>query len=192
MLRKQVGNDAFIFSGQRSPLSLACELRGIEQFMMELITDTDERGWVSRHLRPLVGLVQERGSGEGGSDEGPAAWRRFLEAVAADRPLVLVFEDVHWAGAALLEFVEYLVDWATGLPSLVVCTTRPELFERNPGWGGGKRDSTTISLDPLSREETAHCRPPARGRASRRDPDRAARASRREPAVRGGIRPDAR
>ena len=44
--------------------------------------------------------------------ESFAAWRRFLEAVAADRPLVLVFEDVHWAGAALLEFVEYLVDWA--------------------------------------------------------------------------------
>jgi tetratricopeptide (TPR) repeat protein len=50
--------------------------------------------------------------------------------------------------------VEYLVDWAAGLPVLVVCTTRPELFERHPGWGGGKRDSTTISLSPLSREET--------------------------------------
>ena len=73
----------------------------------------------------------------------------------ADRPLVLVFEDVHWAGTALLEFVEYLVDWAAGLPFLVVCTTRPELFERHPGWGGGKRDSTTISLSPLSREETS-------------------------------------
>jgi class 3 adenylate cyclase/tetratricopeptide (TPR) repeat protein len=120
-----------------------------------IIEDPAERDWLTSRLALLVGASAPGVGSVAERSESFAAWRRFLEAVAADRPLVLVFEDVHWAGAALLEFVEYLVDWATGLPSLVVCTTRPELFERHPGWGGGKRDSTTISLAPLSREETS-------------------------------------
>ena len=120
-----------------------------------IIEDPTERDWLKTRLALLVGASAPGAGGPAERSESFAAWRRFLEAVADDRPLVLVFEDVHWAGAALLEFVEYLVDWATGLPFLVVCTTRPELFERHPGWGGGKRDSTTISLAPLSREETS-------------------------------------
>jgi class 3 adenylate cyclase/tetratricopeptide (TPR) repeat protein len=120
-----------------------------------IIEDPTERDWVKTRLALLVGASAPGAGGAAERSESFAAWRRFLEAVADDRPLVLVFEDVHWAGAALLEFVEYLVDGATALPFLVVCTTRPELFERHPGWGGGKRDSTTISLAPLSREETS-------------------------------------
>jgi class 3 adenylate cyclase/tetratricopeptide (TPR) repeat protein len=121
----------------------------------EIVEDSIEREWLKSRLALLVGASVPGVGTPVARSESFAAWRRFLEAVAADRPLVLVFEDVHWAGAALLEFVEYLVDWAANLPLLVVCTTRPELFERHPGWGGGKRDSTTISLAPLSREETA-------------------------------------
>jgi class 3 adenylate cyclase/tetratricopeptide (TPR) repeat protein len=120
-----------------------------------IIEDPTERDWLKTRLALLVGASAPGAGGAAERSESFAAWRRFLEAVADDRPLVLVFEDVHWAGAALLEFVEYLVDGATALPFLVVCTTRPELFERHPGWGGGKRDSTTISLAPLSREETS-------------------------------------
>ena len=70
-------------------------------------------------------------------------------------PVVLVVEDLHWADDALLGFVEHLVDWSTGVPILLVCTARPELYERHHGWGGGKRNSTTIGLSPLSEEETA-------------------------------------
>ena len=120
-----------------------------------IIEDPTERDWVKTRLALLVGASAPGAGGAAERSESFAAWRRFLEAVADDRPLVLVFEDVHWAGASLLEFVEYLVDGATALPFLVVCTTRPELFERHPGWGGGKRDSTTISLAPLSRDETS-------------------------------------
>jgi predicted ATPase/class 3 adenylate cyclase len=119
-----------------------------------IVEDPAEREWLTSRLAVLVGASSPGVGSVAERSESFAAWRRFFEAVAADRPLVLVFEDVHWAGAALLEFVEYLLDWATGLPFLVVCTTRPELFERHPGWGGGKRNSTTISLAPLSREET--------------------------------------
>ena len=71
------------------------------------------------------------------------------------RPLVLLFEDLHWADTALFDFLDELVDWASGVPILVLCTARPELYERNPGWGGGKRNSTTLSLTPLTAEEIA-------------------------------------
>src|SRR5439155_7817353 len=84
-----------------------------------------------------------------------AAWRRFAEALADLRPTVIVFEDLHWADDDLLDFVDYLVDWATGVPLLVVATARPELLERRQGWGGGKRNASTISLGPLGDDETA-------------------------------------
>ena len=88
---------------------------------------------------------------------GPAiaAWRRFFEALAEQRPLVLVFEDLHWADDNLLDFVDYLVDWVTDSPLLVIGTARPELLERRPGWGGGKPNAATVSLSPLSGDEIA-------------------------------------
>jgi class 3 adenylate cyclase len=116
---------------------------------VEALTD---REWLHARLTPLVGLG---GSGAVEREESFTAWQRFLEGVAAQGPLVLLFEDLHWADPALLEFVERLVDWSSGLPILVLCTGRPELFERNPGWGGGKRNTATVSLSPLSPDETA-------------------------------------
>ena len=127
----------------------------LDRTVTELLPDADERGWVSRHLRPLVGLAQERGSGDEGSNEGPAAWRRFLEALAERRPTVLIFEDLHWADDGLLDFLDYLIDWTRDVPLLVLCTARPELVTRRPDWGGGKLNAATISLAPLSDKETA-------------------------------------
>jgi class 3 adenylate cyclase/tetratricopeptide (TPR) repeat protein len=111
--------------------------------------------WVESHLRPLVGLAGGAEGGEGRRDEAFAAWRRFLEGLADERPLVLVFEDLHWADDHLLEFVDHLADWATGVPLLVVSTARPELLTRRPDWGGGKPNAITISLSSLSDGETA-------------------------------------
>ncbi len=88
-------------------------------------------------------------------DEAFAAWRGFLEGIADQSTLVLVFEDLHWADDGLLDFVDHLVDWATRVPLLVVGTARPELLTRRPGWGGGKTNALTLSPAPLSREETA-------------------------------------
>jgi tetratricopeptide (TPR) repeat protein len=116
--------------------------------------DPADAAWVERHLRPLAGLEGEESAGDR-RDEAFAAWRRFIEAIADERPLVLVFEDLHWADEALLDFVDYLVDWARGVPLLVLCTARPELLARRPGWGGGKANSSTSQLTPLSDDETA-------------------------------------
>jgi len=118
----------------------------------DLLPDESEARWVETNLRPLVGLDVPRDAA--GRDEEFAAWRRFFEAMAERRPLVLVFEDLHWADEALLDFVDDLIDRAVGVPMLVLATARADLYERRSEWGGGKRNATTISLSPLSDEET--------------------------------------
>jgi class 3 adenylate cyclase/tetratricopeptide (TPR) repeat protein len=111
--------------------------------------------WVESHLRPLVGLGGAVGAGGDAREEAFTAWRRFFEGLADERPLVLVFEDLHWADDHLLDFVDNLVDWASGVPLLVIGTARPELLARRANWGGGKLNSLTVSLSPLSDDDTA-------------------------------------
>ena len=151
----------------------------------------EDREWVAEHLRPLVGLAGASGSS---SADAFGAWRLFFESLAEQRPVVLVFEDLHWADDGLLDFVDYLVDWAGGVPLLVVCSARPELLERRPAWGGGKLNAITLALSPLGPEDSARLvatlleQPAAAGRA----PARVARAGRGQPAVRRAVRADAR
>jgi class 3 adenylate cyclase len=117
-----------------------------------LAEDESEREWLAHQTRPLVGL---EGAERAEREEAFAAWRRLLEAAAAQRTLVLVFEDLHWADDGLLDFVDHLADWATTVPLLIVATARPELLDRRPGWGGGKRNAFTLSIGALSDAETA-------------------------------------
>ncbi len=98
------------------------------------------------HIRALVGAGEERSFSR---EDLFDAWRRFLERLAARYPLVLVFEDVHWADAGLLDFIEHAADLAQG-PIMLLTLARPELFESRPSWGGGKRNAASIFLDPLS------------------------------------------
>ena len=67
---------------------------------------------------------------------------------------MLVFEDLHWADEGLLDFVDHLADWARGVPLLVLCTARPELLERRPGWGGGKLERADALARRRSRTPT--------------------------------------
>jgi predicted ATPase/class 3 adenylate cyclase len=114
--------------------------------------DKAEAAWLERQLRPLAGVSEP---GTSGPEEATAAWRRYLEALADERPLVLVFEDLHWADDALLDFVDALVDRVTQVPLLVVAIARPELLQRRPAWGGGKPNAFTLSLSPLADDEAA-------------------------------------
>jgi class 3 adenylate cyclase/tetratricopeptide (TPR) repeat protein len=117
---------------------------------------SDDAEWVESHVLALVGLAEESELGGDRRGEAFAAWRRLVEGLAEQRPLVLVFEDLHWADETLLDFVDELVDWVTDVPLLVVGTARPELLERRPGWAGGKLNATTLALAPLSDEQTAN------------------------------------
>ncbi|MDQ3380358.1 MAG: AAA family ATPase [Actinomycetota bacterium] len=127
----------------------------LRETVAAVVSDPADAQWLEGHLRPLVGLEASSEVGSGRRDEAFAAWRRFLEALAEERALILVFEDLHWADDSLLDFVDHLVDWASGVPILVVGTARPELLSRRPGWGGGKPNALTLSLSPLSDDETA-------------------------------------
>jgi class 3 adenylate cyclase len=130
---------------EQAAAKLASALKVVED-------DPGEREWISARLAPLIGLTAEA-AGAVERSEAFAAWRRFLEAIATRKPLVIVVEDLHWADEALLAFLDHLVDWSSDVPLLMVCTARPELYERAPGWGGGKRNATTLGLSPLSDAE---------------------------------------
>ena len=121
----------------------------------DALAEAGDATWVESHLRPLVGLETEEGLGGDRRGEAFAAWRRFLEALAEERALVLVLEDLHWADEGLLDFVDELVDWLSGVRLLVVCSARPELLERRPGWGGVKLNASTVGLSPLTKDQTA-------------------------------------
>ena len=82
-----------------------------------------------------------------------AAVRSCVEGLAREGPLVLVWEDIHWADEGMLDLIEHLVQWVRA-PVLQICLTREELLERRVGWGGVRRDSTTMFLEPLGESET--------------------------------------
>jgi predicted ATPase len=119
----------------------------LERAVEGLVAENSD--WVVRHLSPLIGLGA---GGEQGDrrDEAFAAWRTFLEALAERRPSVFVFEDLHWADDGLLDFVDQFVEWASGVPMLVVCTARPELLDRRPGLG--RRQAERLDARALSPE----------------------------------------
>ncbi len=84
------------------------------------------------------------------------AWaaREWAAELADAQPLILVFEDIHWAEEPLLELLEHLADRVRDAPLLIVCLARPELLDLRPGWGGGRVRATSIELEPLVASES--------------------------------------
>jgi hypothetical protein len=64
-----------------------------------------------------------------------AGWRLFFERMAEVNPVVLVFDDMHWANPSLLDFVEYLLEWSRNFPIFILTLARPDPVERHPQWG---------------------------------------------------------
>ena len=125
----------------------------LRETLSEHFDDPDERAWIEQRLRPLVGLAEQTGALD--REDLFPAWRRFFERLAEQQPVVLVFEDLHWADAGVIAFVEHLLDWSRSLPVFVVTLARPEVAERHPGFPGATRSATTMPLDPLTDEAMA-------------------------------------
>jgi FimV-like protein len=103
---------------------------------------------------PDAALAALLGDGVAAAEEIALAVRRLFEAAAAERPLVVVFDDLQWGERTFLDLVEHVADWSRDAPILLLCLARPELLETRPGWGGGKLNATTVLLEPLSLGET--------------------------------------
>ncbi len=105
----------------------------------------------------LLGLasgVLEAVQAERSQQEIAWAAREWAQRLAQEQPLVLIFEDIHWAEEPLLELIEHLVTWVREAPLLVISLARPELLDIRPGWGGGRVRATAIELEPLGDSES--------------------------------------
>ena len=105
-------------------------------------------------LLALASGVLEAVKGERNQQEIAWAAREWAEKLAEPQPLVLVFEDIHWAEDALLELVEHMSTWVKNVPILLLCLARPELLDLRPGWSGGRVRATAIELEPLGRTDS--------------------------------------
>lgn len=126
----------------------------LRQAVEPLVEDPAERQWLLAWLAPLVGAATTEWAPGAEEREAFRAWARFVGTLSSRGPLVLALEDLHWADGALVAFLSYLGEACAERPLLVVCTVRPEFFDEHPSWGGGRRNSTTLSLTPLSAEHT--------------------------------------
>jgi len=108
-------------------------------------------------IAELLGLasgVMEAVEGERGAPEIAWAAREFADELADVQPLIMVFEDIHWAEEPLLELIDHLAQWVRERALLILCLARPELLDVRPGWGGGRVRSTAIELEPLGRDDS--------------------------------------
>ncbi|MDR7420307.1 MAG: tetratricopeptide repeat protein [Armatimonadota bacterium] len=135
------------------------------------VQDTDApavvRSKVEKWLTSAVGTTPELLEGlllTFGGETGPVdpgnrrrqlfdAWTTVLSRLAEHQPVVLALEDLHWADDGLLDLIEWLSDHLHTVRVFMVCLARPELLERRPTWGGGRRNASTIDLLPLRTEE---------------------------------------
>ncbi len=115
-----------------------------------LVAGADDGERVAQLVAGLFGWHEAAGPED-------AAWgvRKLFEHLAKDRPLVVLFDDIHWAEPLLLDLIEHLADWTREAELLLVCVARPELLEIRPGWGGGKMNATSILLEPLAGDEAS-------------------------------------
>ena len=110
----------------------------------------------ARRLAALIGVTlgDAAESERRDREEVFTAWRLLVEVLAARGPLVVVFEDIHWASDTLLDLVEHVTLSRMSTPLVMFALARPELLDRKPNWGGGRRNFTSLGLEPLSDAQT--------------------------------------
>ncbi len=145
-LAEMVRTRASILEGEERTPALA----KLRQAVEETVADPEERRWIEPRLASLLGLEDALGRDQEGLF---AAWRLFYERLSEEMPTVMVFEDLQWGDAALLDFVEYLLEWSRDHPIFIVTLARPELMDRRPTWGAGRRNFTSLFLESLALAE---------------------------------------
>jgi class 3 adenylate cyclase/tetratricopeptide (TPR) repeat protein len=105
---------------------------------------------IGERIAQVIGVREGRLT----SEETFWAVRRFFEAIADQKPLMLVLEDVHWAESTLLDLIEYMADWSQDVPLLLVCLARPELLDHRPSFSSSSAHTSTVVLAPLGSEDS--------------------------------------
>ena len=118
----------------------------LDATLERFVTDLEDRERIRPWLASVLGLAD---SPEGDRSEVDAAIRSFVGHMAGVGPTVLVFDDLHWGDAGLLDLAEQLPDWMPNAPVLVIALARPELLERRPGWASGRPGVIALRLGPL-------------------------------------------
>ena len=115
-----------------------------------LLGEAEDAGLIADRVAQMAGLL------DAGATATELFWslRRLLEEMARRRPLIVEFDDIHWAEPTLLDLVEHIADWSRDAPILLLCLGRPELLDRRPTWGGGKMNATSLLLEALSEHES--------------------------------------
>jgi serine/threonine protein kinase/tetratricopeptide (TPR) repeat protein len=121
----------------------------VEEKVCRILEGDEHQEVVCGRLSQLLGA-----GGTAVPEETFFAVRLFLEAIARDRPLIVVFDDIHWGETTFLDLVEHVADWSREVPIFLACIARTELIDVRPTWGGGKLNATAFSLEPLTDEES--------------------------------------
>ncbi len=119
----------------------------VAEMVAEHVPAEEERRWIEPSLLALLGVGE---APSGGREELFRAWRTFFERLASTGIVTLLFEDLQWADAGLLDFIDHLLEWSRGVPILIITLARPDLLERRPGWGAGRRQFLALDLEPLT------------------------------------------
>ena len=135
--------------GAPEPDSPAEAARRIRAMLADSGGPAEEDELVSQALASLLGVADT------GIQETLWAVRKFLERLASRRPLVVVFDDIHWAEPTFLDLLDYLGDWIQSAPVLILCQARPELLDARPGWMTGRVNASLVALTPLTEEQSA-------------------------------------
>jgi class 3 adenylate cyclase len=143
------GIDAAVVSGRCLSYGEGITYWPVVEIVKQL--DALPEGVAAMPLRSLLGETETPTSAE----EIAWSFRKLIEQHAQERPVVCVFDDLHWAEETLLDLVEHVADLARDAPVVLLCIARPELLEKRPAWGGGKWNATTVLLEPLDAAETA-------------------------------------
>jgi len=132
------------------PLTEIVEAVSGEKRILDVLGDDEDATLVAERVAGAIGTAEPSGAPE----EIFWAFRKLFESIAREQPLIAVVDELQWAEPTLLDLLEYLVTFAANEPILLLCLTRPELFDERPSWAAPRRDATVVTLEPLAERES--------------------------------------